>query len=197
MSGEKLFARFGKNMSRIAKIPVSIPTGVAVSFDQGLLTINGPRGTLTVTVPEGCLVEITDGVVNVSMKNDGQKNLAGLVRALTANCVKGVSEGWSKIVELSGTGYRAAATESELNLALGFSHPVIIKAPPGIVFEVKENKISVKGADKALVGEVAAKIRALKPADPYKAKGLKYENEIIIKKAGKAAKAGGAPGAAK
>lgn len=184
-------------MSRIAKIPVIVPAGVTVLSDKGVLTINGARGSLKVSIPEGCGVDIKEDVVKISLKNDGEGNMAGLIRALVANCVKGVSDGWVKVVELSGTGYRAATTGTELNLALGFSHPVVVKAPAEITFEVKENKISVKGIDKALVGEVAAKIRALKPADPYKAKGFKYENEIIIKKAGKAAKAGGAPGAAK
>jgi large subunit ribosomal protein L6 len=105
--------------------------------------------------------------------------------------VIGVTEGWTKILELSGTGFRATTTGEELVLALGFSHPVKIPAPSGIRFEVKENKIKVAGSDKSLVGQVTAEIRSWKPADPYKAKGLKYENEIIIKKAGKAAKVGG------
>lgn len=185
------------NMSRIAKVPVIIPPGVTVLNDRGLLTVNGAKGSLKVSIQEGCKVEISEGFVKVTLNKDGEGKMAGLVRALIANSVKGVSDGWVKVVELNGTGYRAATTGSELNLALGFSHPVVVKAPPEISFEVKENKISVKGIDKALVGETAAKIRALRPADPYKAKGFKYETEIIIKKAGKAAKAGGAPGAAK
>jgi len=116
--------------------------------------------------------------------------MRGLIRSLINNMVIGVTKGWTRVLELSGTGYRANTTGTVLNLALGFSHPVVVNAPAGIKFTVVENKITVSGADKTMVGQVAAQIRNLKPADPYKAKGFKYYDEVIIKKAGKAAKAG-------
>ena len=122
---------------------------------------------------------------------DGETNLVGLRWAYLSNMVRGVTEGWGKVLELSGTGFRATTSGTQLDLALGFSHPIKVTAPAGITFEVKENKITIKGPDKELVGEIAARIRALRPADPYKAKGFKYENEVIVRKAGKAAKAGG------
>lgn len=149
----------------------------------------GPKGQLELVVPAVVKIKIQDNQILVESE---QSNLHGLIRSLLANNVHGVAEGWSKSLELSGTGYRAAVAGTDLNMALGFSHPVIIKAPTGISFQVVENKITVLGADKTLVGEVAAKIRGKRPADPYKAKGLKYEGEVIRRKAGKAAKAGGA-----
>lgn len=176
-------------MSRIGKLPISIPTGVTVTVNSNRVTTVGPKGSLELVVPDAVKVSLQDNVITVDSK---QSNLHGLIRSLLANNVKGVTDGWSKSLELNGTGYRAATTGSELNLALGFSHPVIIKAPAGITFQVVENKITVLGANKTLVGEVAANIRGKRPADPYKAKGLKYEGEVIRRKAGKAAKAGGA-----
>jgi large subunit ribosomal protein L6 len=176
-------------MSRIGKLPITLPAGVTVSVDGAKVTTVGPKGTLELVMPAGVTVTLAENQVLV---NSEQGNLHGLVRSLLANNVHGVSEGWSKSLELSGTGYRAATTGKELNLALGFSHPVILPAPAGITFQVVENKITVSGPDKALVGEIAAKIRSKRPADPYKAKGLKYEGEVIRRKAGKAAKAGGA-----
>ncbi len=176
-------------MSRIGKLPITLPAGVTVSVDGAKVTTVGPKGTLELVMPAGVTVTMADNQILVS---SDQSNLHGLVRSLLANNVHGVSEGWSKSLELSGTGYRAATTGKELNLALGFSHPVILPAPAGITFQVVENKITVSGPDKTLVGEIAAKIRSKRPADPYKAKGLKYEGEVIRRKAGKAAKAGGA-----
>lgn len=176
-------------MSRIGKLPITIPAGVTVNVDGAKVTTVGPKGTLVLVMPAGVTIAISENQILVSSE---QSNLHGLVRSLLANNVHGVSEGWSKSLELSGTGYRAATTGKELNLALGFSHPVILPAPEGISFQVVENKITVLGADKTLVGEIAAKIRGKRPADPYKAKGLKYEGEVIRRKAGKAAKAGGA-----
>jgi len=178
-------------MSRIAKIPVTIPEGVQVNLENRKVTVTGPKGTLFIHLGGQVKVVIDGNMVKVELGSEEEKNLPGLTRTLIANMVQGVTSGWGKVLELNGTGYRATTNGSDLNLALGFSHPVVIKAPTGIAFEVKENKITVRGADKSLVGEVAAKIRALRPADPYKLKGFKYEGEIIIKKAGKAAKAGG------
>lgn len=175
-------------MSRIGKLPITLPSGVTVTVDKGVATTVGPKGTLLTPLHNSVTLEVAED--KTLLVQSAQSNMQGLFRSLIANSVKGVSEGWTKSLELSGTGYRAATTGQELNLALGFSHPVVIKAPAGISFQVLENKITVLGADKGMVGEIAAKIRAKRPADPYKAKGLKYEGEVIQRKAGKAAKAG-------
>jgi large subunit ribosomal protein L6 len=176
-------------MSRIGKLPIEIPSTVTVTVTGNIVTAVGPKGQLNLVLPAKVTVRMEDSKLLVESQ---LSNLHGLVRSLLSNNIKGVSDGWTKTLELSGTGYRAATTGSELNMALGFSHPVIIKAPTGITFAINENKITVLGSDKTMVGEVAARIRRLRPADPYKAKGLKYEGEVIQRKAGKAAKAGGA-----
>lgn len=154
------------------------------------MEIRGTKGSLKMKTHPAVSIDVKGETINVRLIDENMPNIHGLTRSLIANMVKGVSEGWSRILELSGTGYRATSNGNELQLNLGFSHPVTVKAPEGISFEVKEAKITIKGSDKMRVGEIAAKIRALKPADPYKAKGFKYEGEVIIKKAGKAAKAG-------
>jgi len=177
-------------MSRIGKLPIKIPAGVTVKITDGKVEVSGSKGNLSIKLHQKAVINVIGDEVKVTVKDEESSNIHGLTRSLLANAVKGVTEGFSKIIELSGTGYRATTNGTELQLALGFSHPVIVKAPTGTSFEVKENKITVLGIDKQLVGEVAANIRALKPADPYKLKGFKYENEVIIKKAGKAAKAG-------
>jgi large subunit ribosomal protein L6 len=176
-------------MSRIGKLLIKVPAGVTVSQVGNMVHVTGPKGTLELAIHEKASVKIDGQTVSVKVEDENFGNIHGLVRSLLANMVKGVTEGWSRTLELNGTGFRASTTGPELALALGFSHPVNIKAPPGINFEVKENKIFIRGADKAMVGEIAAKIRHLKPADPYKLKGFKYEGEIIIKKVGKAVKA--------
>jgi len=174
-------------MSRIGKLPITIPANTTVEVNERAVVVKGAKGELSLNLPEKVEVKVEDGRVLVS---SSASNLHGLIRTLIANNVKGVTEGWSKVLEVNGTGYRASTTGSELNLSLGFSHPVIIKAPVGISFAVVENKITILGIDKTLVGEVSAKIRRIRPADVYKAKGLKYEGEVIRRKAGKAAKAG-------
>lgn len=174
-------------MSRIGKKPISIPELVTVTVTGDRIQVAGPKGSLTIVFPSSVEVKIENNQIIVFSK---LSNMWGLVRSLINNMVTGVSTGWTKTLELSGTGFRASTTGSELNLALGFSHPVVVKAPDGIKFVVAENKITVVGIDRGLVGQVADQIRKLKPADPYKAKGFKYEGEIIVKKAGKAAKAG-------
>ncbi len=174
-------------MSRIGRLPISIPENVSVTVNGNRITVVGLKGQLEWTLPNGAEVKISDKLAVVSAS---ASNLHGLARSLVANMIKGVSEGWSKTLELTGTGYRASTNGAELNLSLGFSHPVVVKAPEGMSFEVAENKIKVLGMDKVKVGEVASKIRSWRPADPYKAKGLKYEGEVIRRKAGKAAKAG-------
>ncbi|KKU57650.1 MAG: 50S ribosomal protein L6 [Candidatus Amesbacteria bacterium GW2011_GWA2_47_11b] len=187
MWAARLSPRCGKDMSRIGRLPIVIPEGVTVTVNSNRICVAGPKGQLEWMMPAGVEVKIADKQAAVTTS---ASNLHGLSRSLIANMVKGVSDGWSKTLELAGTGYRASTTGAELNLSLGFSHGVKIPAPEGIAFEVAENKITVRGADKVKVGEVAAKIRLLRPADPYKAKGLKYEGEVIRRKAGKAAKAG-------
>ncbi len=178
-------------MSRIGKLPIIVPKTVTVDIRDGLVVVSGPKGELTTKIPSEVKVTRDGDKVIV---NSEMSNLHGLIRTLINNCVLGVTDGWTKVLELNGTGYRANTTGAELNLALGFSHPVVVKAPTGITFTVVENKITVLGADKVVVGEVAAKIRRLRPADVYKAKGFKYEGEIIRRKAGKAAKAGATGG---
>jgi large subunit ribosomal protein L6 len=188
MPVEKLSPGYGKtSMSRIGKLPVKIPEGVTVKVVGNTIEVGGVKGVLTLKLHTEAKVEVSNGEIKVKMLSENLSNIHGVTRSLLANMVKGVSEGWAKTVELSGTGYKAASNGSELQLSLGFSHPVIVKALPGITFEVKENQITIRGADKIMVGETAARIRGLKPADPYKAKGFKYEGETIIHKVGKAA----------
>jgi large subunit ribosomal protein L6 len=170
-----------------------MPAGVTMKMTGGTVEMSGQKGNLSMHLNNQVRLEENDGKIRVITEGENGDSLMGLTRTLVANMVTGVTEGWSKILELSGTGFRATTTGEELVLSLGFSHPVKIPAPKGIRFEVKENKIKVLGLDKSLVGQVTAEIRDWKPADPYKAKGLKYENEIIVKKAGKAAKVGGTP----
>ena len=172
-------------MSRIAKKPIEIPENVSVTVTESMVTIKGPKGELRFNSP--VVVQVDGKLVKVG----GGDQMAGMARTMIANSVRGVAEEWTKTLELSGTGFRAATTGKQLNLALGYSHPVVVEAGEGVVFEVKENKITVRGADKTRGGEMAAKIRSLRPADGYKHKGFKYEGEKLIKKAGKAAKAGG------
>jgi large subunit ribosomal protein L6 len=176
-------------MSRIGKLLIKLPTGVTAKLAGRVVQVTGPKGTLTIKLHEKADIKIDDQTIRVVVDDENFGNIHGMTRSLIFNMVKGVTEGWSKILELNGTGYRAGTSGPELSLALGFSHPINIKAPSGINFEVKENKITIKGADKEMVGEIAAKIRGLKPADPYKLKGFKYEGEVIIKKVGKAVKA--------
>ncbi|KKU63232.1 MAG: ribosomal protein L6, large subunit ribosomal protein L6 [Candidatus Amesbacteria bacterium GW2011_GWC1_47_15] len=178
-------------MARMAKIPIKIPTGVTVTAENRVLTVTGPKGQLSWNMPPDVAIILAENEAKVTHTADGETNLVGLTWAYLSNMVRGVTEGWGKVLELSGTGFRATTSGTQLDLALGFSHPIKVTAPAGITFEVKENKITIKGSDKELVGEIAARIRALRPADPYKAKGFKYENEVIVRKAGKAAKAGG------
>lgn len=181
-------------MSKIAKKPINLPASVTVQVTDNQVHVKGPKGELDFSLPEKVSVDVTDGIVKVKAADEYSGNLSGMVRSIVANMVTGVSTGWSKTLELSGTGYRASVSGNQLQLALGFSHPVAVVAPAGVTFEVKDTKIIVRGSDRVIVGEVAAKIRTWKPADPYKIKGLRYENEVIIKKAGKAAKAGATAG---
>lgn len=182
-------------MSKIGKMPITLPTGVTATVADGKVTVTGAKGTLSFALPKGIQVEVAEGKLQVKQEEatrETTKNLFGLTRATLANLVKGVSAGIEKKLELSGVGYRAQASGSELNLSVGFSHQVKIKAPEGVVFTVADNIITVAGMDKAVVGLIAARVRAVRPPEPYKGKGIKYVGEYIRKKAGKAAKAVGA-----
>jgi large subunit ribosomal protein L6 len=177
-------------MSRIGRLPITVPAGVDVTIDGADITVKGPKGTLTHTVPTPITVErAEDGTLQVTRPNDerASRSLHGLTRTLVANMVAGVTEGYTKKLEIVGTGYRVIAKGTDLEFALGFSHPVIIPAPAGISFAVETpTRFSVSGIDKQQVGEVAAKLRKLRKPDPYKGKGVRYEGEVIRRKAGKA-----------
>jgi large subunit ribosomal protein L6 len=177
-------------MSRIGRLPITVPAGVDVTIDGADITVKGPKGTLTHTVPSPITVErAEDGTLQVTRPNDerASRSLHGLTRTLVANMVAGVTEGYTKKLEIVGTGYRVIAKGTDLEFALGFSHPVVIPAPEGISFAVETpTRFSVSGIDKQQVGEVAAKLRKLRKPDPYKGKGVRYEGEVIRRKAGKA-----------
>jgi large subunit ribosomal protein L6 len=179
-------------MSRIGRTPISVPTGVEVTLGDRRVTVTGPRGTLARSVPGQITVRREDGVLLVERPNDERENRAlhGLTRSLVNNMVVGVTDGFNKDLEIVGVGYRATArSANQLELALGFSHPVVVDAPDGITFEVPApTRISVRGIDKELVGQVAANIRKIRKPEPYKGKGVRYAGERIIRKAGKAAK---------
>ena len=178
-------------MSRIGKKPVEIPSGVEVKLDGQTITAKGPKGTESVTFRDEIKVSIEDNHVIVEPLNDDRKTgaLHGLTRTLIANAIEGVSNGFEKKLEIQGVGYRASMEGTKLNMALGYSHPVIIEPPAGITITVEANtKISVKGTNKQTVGDVAAEIRSKRPPEVYKGKGVRYEGEHIRRKAGKAGK---------
>ena len=178
-------------MSRIGRLPITVPTGVEVSLDGQEVTVKGPKGTLSHTVASPITVEKNDGVVEVKRPDDEResRSLHGLTRTLINNMVVGVTEGYAKSMEIRGVGYRVAARGSDLEFALGYSHPVPVTAPDGITFEVQSpTRFVVRGIDKQRVGEVAANIRKLRKPDPYKGKGVRYEGEQIKLKVGKTGK---------
>jgi large subunit ribosomal protein L6 len=179
-------------MSRIGRLPIPVPAGVEVTLDGQTVTVKGPKGTLSHTVSDPIRVEkAEDGTLSVVRPDDERtsRSLHGLTRSLVNNMVVGVTEGYSKAMEIRGVGYRVAAKGSDLEFALGFSHPVPVQAPDGITFEVQSpTKFVVKGIDKQKVGEVAANIRKLRKPDPYKGKGVRYEGEQIKLKVGKTGK---------
>ncbi|MFN3865528.1 MAG: 50S ribosomal protein L6 [Demequina sp.] len=178
-------------MSRIGKYPVPVPTGVDVTIDGALVTVKGPKGTLSLSVAEPITVLTDDEGIQVKRPNDERiaKSLHGLTRTLIANMVEGVTNGYEKKLEIVGTGYRVALKGSDLEFALGFSHPVIISPPEGITFSVEgPTKFGVAGIDKQQVGEIAANIRKVRPPEPYKGKGVRYAGEQVRRKAGKTGK---------
>jgi large subunit ribosomal protein L6 len=180
-------------MSRIGSAPIDLPSGVEVSIDGGVVVVKGPKGSLTQALDPRISASVEDGVLSVTRANDERESRAlhGLTRALIANMVVGVSAGYSKELQAVGVGYRGALKGSTLELQVGFSHPVQIEAPEGITFEVPEpTKFIVSGIDKQLVGQVAANIRSVRPPEPYKGKGIRYVDEYVRRKAGKAGVAG-------
>lgn len=181
-------------MSKIGKTPIEIQDGATVTIENGTVKVVGPKGELTFRLPSQIEVKIEDGKVVCSLAKDegNARALFGLTRATIANMVTGVTKGFEKKLELIGVGYRAQVAGVDLNLSLGFSHPVKVKPEPGISFTVAESIITVLGKDKELVGNTAAKIRSFRPPEPYKGKGIRYVGEKIRRKAGKAAKAVGA-----
>ena len=181
-------------MSRIGRQPIPIPAGVEVSFDGPVITVTGPKGTLTRSLPPAMTVDTVDGTLVVTRPSEAKahKQLHGLTRTLVANMVDGVTTGYRKTLEISGVGYRAQKVGEKLQLNLGYSHPIEIAPPEGISFEVETPvKLAVVGIDKELVGQVAAKVRATRKPEPYKGKGVRYAGEVIRRKAGKAGKIGG------
>lgn len=178
-------------MSRIGKKPVDLPQGVEVTIEEDVLTVKGNKGTLSRTIPSGIQVKKVENQLLVERASDGRqhRSLHGLVRSLIANMVHGVTTGFERKLELVGTGYRAQMQGKKLILTVGYSHPVEIDPPEGIEFEVPAAaRITVKGIDKEKVGNTAATIRDVRRPEPYKGKGIKYENEVIRRKAGKAGK---------
>ena len=177
-------------MSRIGKLPVDIPAGVTITVGDVDITVAGPKGTLTVPVQPKTATKVEDGKIVVTREDDEPKTKAwhGLQRALLNNAVIGVTKGYEKKLEINGVGFRLSGGPQEIEMALGFSHPVKYKAPEGITLTTNKMEITVAGIDKQKVGQVAAEIRALKKPEPYKGKGIKYVDEVIIRKAGKAGK---------
>ena len=175
-------------MSRVAKKPIALPKGVEINVAADSITAKGPKGTLNVAKPAGIELKVDGGNAVFSTENAEQIALTGTLRAIVANMVKGVSEGFERKLELVGVGYRAAMQGKDLNLSLGFSHPVLFQTPEGITIATPtQTEILVSGADKQRVGEVAGKIRGFRPPEPYKGKGVKYAGEVIIRKEAKKA----------
>lgn len=176
-------------MSRIGKMPITVPTGVTVTIEDNHVTVKGPKGELNRQINKNMKLTMDNGVITVERPDDEKesRSLHGLSRTLINNMIIGVTQGFSKSLEINGVGYRAAKQGQNINFTLGFSHPVVKEPPAGITFEVPApNKIVVSGADKEVVGAVAAEIRTLRPPEPYKGKGIRYEGEHVRRKIGKA-----------
>ena len=178
-------------MSRIGKMPIAIPSGVEVKIEGQLVSVKGPKGSLTHNVPAPITVVVEDNSILVTRPDDerNSRSLHGLTRTLIANTIEGVTKGFSKALEIVGTGYRVTAKGSSIEFALGYSHPILVEPPSGISFQVEgNNKVTVVGIDKQAVGEVAANLRKLRKPEPYKGKGVRYAGEVVRRKAGKAGK---------
>ncbi len=175
-------------MSRVAKKPIALPKDVEIKSENGRISVKGGKGNLSIAQPEGVEMTIENNEIQLSPARPERMAMTGTLRAILANMVKGVSEGFERKLELVGVGYRAATQGKDLNLSLGFSHPVVFTAPEGITITTpSQTEILVAGADKQLVSEVAAKIRGYRPPEPYKGKGVKYSDETIIRKEAKKA----------
>jgi large subunit ribosomal protein L6 len=177
-------------MSRIGRAPITLPAGVEIDVAPGRVGVKGPRGALEQVVPHEMTVSVAEGVVTVTRPTDRgpHRSLHGLTRTLVANMVEGVTNGYEKRLQIQGVGYRAALRGSAIELLLGFSHPVVVEPPEGIEFEIPTpTQVIVRGIDKQSVGQVAADIRRLRPPEPYKGKGIRYEGEIVRRKVGKRA----------
>jgi large subunit ribosomal protein L6 len=178
-------------MSRIGKAPITVPSGVDINISGRTITVKGPKGTLSRDIPGEIIIRQDESTLLVERPNDDRDNRAkhGLTRSLVNNMVIGVTDGFAKELDIVGVGYRAEAQGQNLRLALGFSHPVMVNAPEGITFEVPtQTRVIVKGIDKELVGQVAANIRSIRKPEPYKGKGVRYLDERVVRKAGKAGK---------
>ncbi|MDO8490282.1 MAG: 50S ribosomal protein L6 [bacterium] len=179
-------------MSRIGKQPIPVPAGVEITMGDRSIAVKGPKGALTQSLHDHVTVNHVDGVLSIAVtdsENKGDRALWGLFQRLVDNMVTGVTKGFEKKLEMNGVGYKVAVSGDTLNLALGFSHPVVFKLPVGISAAVEKNIITISGTDKQVVGETAAQIRRLRKPEPYKGKGIKYIDEVIRRKSGKAAKA--------
>ena len=178
------------SLSRIGKLPIEIPSGVTITVDSGDVTVEGPKGKLVQFITPAVTVKVEDGVLTVSPKDESKeaRSQHGLMRALINNMVTGVTKGFEKKLEVNGVGFRVQATNNELEMSLGFSHQVKYKAPEGVSITNEKMNILVSGIDKQKVGQVAAEIRGLKKPEPYKGKGIKYADEVILRKAGKTGK---------
>lgn len=177
-------------MSRIGKMPITVPAGVTVKIENNLVSVKGPKGELSRQIHPNMKITMKDGTITVERPDDEResRSLHGLSRTLINNMIVGVTDGFSKTLEIQGVGYRAALKGKNINFTLGFSHPVVEVPPAGITFAVPAaNKIVISGADKELVGDVASKLRNLRPPEPYKGKGIRYEGEHVRRKVGKAA----------
>ncbi len=175
-------------MSRVAKKPVNLPKGVELNIQPESVSVKGPKGTLSLPKVAGVEITIDNGVATLAANDESLIALTGTVRAILANMVKGVTDGFERKLELVGVGYRAAMQGKDLSLSLGFSHPIVFVAPEGITITTPtQTEVLVQGADKQQVGEVAAKIRGYRPPEPYKGKGVKYAGEVIIRKEAKKA----------
>ncbi len=178
------------SLSRIGKLPIEIPSGVTITVDSGDITVEGPKGKLVQFITPAVTVKVKDGVLTVSPKDESKeaRSQHGLMRALINNMVTGVTKGFEKKLEVNGVGFRVQATNNELEMSLGFSHQVKYKAPEGVSITNEKMNILVSGIDKQKVGQTAAEIRSLKKPEPYKGKGIKYADEVILRKAGKTGK---------
>ena len=183
-------------MSRIGRKVIPVPKGVTLAQKDGSVSVKGPKGELTKAVPTGVSIKAEADKITVLRVDDERQNRSrhGLMRAHLANMVKGVTDGWTRELEINGVGYRAEVAGDTINMALGYSHPVVFKLPKGVTAKVEKNKVTLASADRDLVGQTAAKLRELRPPEPYKGKGVKYAEEIIKKKVGKAGATGSGGG---